>query len=117
MPSGASPRDAPTPLKSPPSFKVAEVRTTERSAKSFSLNRPDTDMGATRRDAPKRSWRSYQTTSHSEPFAIRSATSCTVSTEASACLRTASSSCTDLSRVAPIPEMTVRQASRSAMSA
>ncbi len=104
-------------MKSPPSFRVAEVRTTARSAKSFSLSRPETDMGAIRRDAPKRSCRSYQTTSHSEPFRTRSATSCTVSTEASACLRTASSSCTDLSRVAPIAEMTVRAASRSAIRA
>ena len=55
-------------MKSPPSFSVAEVRTTERSAKSFSRSSPETDSGATRSDAPKRSWRSYQTTSHSEPF-------------------------------------------------
>ncbi len=74
-------------------------------------------MGATRREAPKRSWRSYQTTSHSEPLVIRSATSWMLSTEARACLRTASSSWTDLSRVLPIAEITVRQASRSAMSA
>ncbi|CAM5243998.1 hypothetical protein SVIOM342S_00719 [Streptomyces violaceorubidus] len=105
------------PLKSPPSFRVAEVRTTERSVKSFSRSSPETDIGATRSEAPNRSWRSYQTTSHSEPFVIRSATSCTDSTEASACLRTASSSCTDLSRVVPIAEMTVRQPSRRAISA
>ncbi len=84
--------------------------------KSFSRSRPETDMGATRREAPKRSWRSYQTTSHSEPLVMRSATSCTFSTEASACLRTASSSWTDLSRVVPSAEMTLREASRSASS-
>lgn len=117
MPSGDRPSEAPTPLKSPPSFKVAEARTTERSEKSFSRSRPATDIGATLRDAPKRSCRSYQTTSHSEPFVMRSATSWTLSTEARACLRTASSSVTDLSRVAPIPEITVRAASRRAISA
>ena len=117
VPSGARPREAPTPLKSPPSLSVAEVRTTERSAKSFSRSRPDTDSGATRSEAPKRSWRSYQTTSYSEPLAMRSATSWIDSTEARACLRTASSSWTDLSRVAPSAEITVRAASRRAISA
>ena len=101
VPSGARPSEAATPLKSPPSLRVAEVRTTERSVKSFSRSSPETDSGATRSEAPKRSWRSHQTTSYSEPLAMRSATSWTFSTEASACLRTASSSWTDLSRVSP----------------
>lgn len=87
---------------------------TERSAKSFSRSSPETESGATRREAPKRSCRSYQTTSYSERWVMRSATVWIDSTEARACLRTASSSCTDLSRVAPMAEITVRAASRRA---
>ncbi|CAM5653729.1 hypothetical protein SALBM135S_05056 [Streptomyces alboniger] len=96
---------------------MADVRVTERSLNSFSRRRPDTDIGATRSEAPKRSCRSYQTTSHSEPLVIRSATSWIDSTEASACLRTASSSWTDLSLVEPSAVITVRAASRRAIRA
>lgn len=93
------------------------MRITERSVKSFSRSSPETDSGATRRDAPNRSCRSYQMTSYSEPSTMRSATAWTFSIEASACLRTASSSWTDLSRVLPRAAMTVREASRSAIRA
>ncbi|GAA3215994.1 hypothetical protein GCM10020256_17930 [Streptomyces thermocoprophilus] len=40
-------------MKSPPSFRVAEVRITERSAKSFSLSRPDTFMGGDAQGGPE----------------------------------------------------------------
>ena len=48
---------------------------------------------------------------------MRSATLWMDSTDAMACLRTASSSWTDLSRVPPSAEITVRAASRRAISA
>ena len=86
---------------------MAEVKTTERSANSFSRSSPDTDSGATRSEAPKRSCRSYQTTSYSEPFVMRSATPCMVSTAGQGLLAHASSSWTDLSRVEPSAEITV----------
>ena len=73
------------PVKSPPSFKVAEVRIVVRSPKTCRRISADTDNGDTRASRPKRSRSATQTTSCSFSAAIRSAMSKISFTAAAAC--------------------------------
>ncbi len=79
------------PVKSPPSFSVAEVRIVVRSPNTCRRISADTDNGDTRASRPNRSRSATQTTSCSFSAAIRSAMSKTSCTAAAACRLSASS--------------------------